>query len=155
MTTERVTQEQAREALANVRDDGCRCHEGYKSRGLIDPYCNHDTAEYVATLERFIAQHPDDPSAECASEHAEAVARVERPTLYDWSDPRIPPRATCIATDGDGCVFFFFEDPIFVQGDSGQEHENWWRPVGGYAQCGRLPFRSKLRACDSLERRPT
>lgn len=28
----------------------CTCHEAYTSRGMKDPACNHDLAEYVATI---------------------------------------------------------------------------------------------------------
>lgn len=53
------TQQQAREALNEVRDDTCRCHRSYVQRGMQDPDCNCDTAPYVATLLAFIDAHPD------------------------------------------------------------------------------------------------
>jgi hypothetical protein len=131
MSSERVTQEQAREALREVRDDDCRCHEAYKSRGMLDPHCNHDTAEYVAALERFIAQHPD-PAA----------------TLYDWSDPAIPEWAEWIATDASGGCFAFEYEPVALP-------DHWWEE----SECGdirRLQDRPDLASNwrNSLERRP-
>jgi hypothetical protein len=40
-----------REALDVLDGEAvCTCHEGYTSRGMKDPQCNHDLAEYVQTI---------------------------------------------------------------------------------------------------------
>ena len=54
------------QAIAEMRDMvRCRCHPGFKDRGLHDPDCHCDSAEAVEVLARALPAVQPDPLCEC------------------------------------------------------------------------------------------
>lgn len=145
MSSERVTQPIVDAYMDNVLDPIWKLHgnegEAYKI-----------ALAFLPRLESYSAQHPDDPAAEYADEHAvapmsqpvrvgilghigadksaltaaiaqTAKAREPAATLYDWSD--VPEWVMWIATDDTGKCFGYANPPsagFAVWGAPGA----WW-----------------------------
>ena len=74
-------QPEVREAMEVIAGEAvCTCHVAYTSRGMKDPGCNHDLAEYVATVRAELLRLADVESelAALKARIAEAVKRRKR-----------------------------------------------------------------------------